>query len=165
MQHTMLVDSTAVLRKELFSHKIENYANRGLAREILHQLLQDNQDYALLVDLHLTHFATYLLTGACQITPQRVVCLINSHRSIYLSFTSPYTPCYFQLMVHIWSYWESGSEWSMLHIYSCHCIHVTSWPREVKQQNSSLCWVRSLACKVLFSNHATSNWRIFLSGR
>lgn len=124
---------------------------RGLAREILQQLLQEKQDRALLADLLLTHFATYLLIGACRITPWCLVCLINSRRSIYLSFASPFTPCYFQLMVHVWSSWESGSEWSMLHIYSCHCNHVTSWPWEVKMQNSSLGWVRSLMCVSPFS--------------
>lgn len=71
---------------------------RGLAREILQQLLQEKQDTALLADLHLTHVVTYLLTGACQITPWCLVCLVNSYRSVYLSFASLYTPCYFQLM-------------------------------------------------------------------
>lgn len=154
----MLVEYTTLQKKELFPKngglsKQSDQHLRGLAREILQQLLQEKQDTALLADLHLTHVVTYLLIGACQITPWCLVCLVNSYRSVYLSFASLYTPCYFQLMVHVWSSWESSSEWSMPHIYSCHCIHVTSWPREVKVQSSSLCWVRNLMFVSPFSPH------------
>lgn len=123
----------------------------GLLEKSSDSCCRKSETVLLLADLHLTHFATYLLIGTCQIALQCLVCLINSHRSIYLSFASSYTPCYFQLMARVWSSWESGSERSKLHIYPCHCIHVTSWPREAKLQNSSLCWVRSLRFVSLFS--------------
>lgn len=94
---------------------------RGLARELPHQLLEQKQECVLLYDLHLLHLAIYLLIGCCQrITPCSLIHLFNGHKSIYLSFVSPYTPCYFQLIVHVWSWQKGGSDSSMLQIYHCH---------------------------------------------
>lgn len=107
--------------KTLSIEQTEYQHPRELAREILQQTAGGKARLLPLADLHGTHFATYLLIGSCwRTTPCCLVCLINRHRSIYLSFASPYTTCYFQLMVHDWSLWDRGLESSVLQIYPRH---------------------------------------------
>lgn len=135
----------------------------GLLEKLRDSCLRNSKTVCLLVDLHWTDFATCLLIGSCErITPCSLVHLINNHTSIYLIFASPYTTCYFQLMVHVWSLWEGSSDSFVLQIYPCRWwILITLWPQEVKEQSSSLSEVRSHDAKALFS-HIVSNWHLFL---
>lgn len=108
MKYGMLVEYISVPRKKLFSQKknweltkLSVQYLKGLPEKFIASCWRKNKTMLLLADLHLTHFATYLLLGYCQgITPCCLICLIISHKSIYLSFASSYISSYWFMSYH-----------------------------------------------------------------